>query len=126
MIKAAFIGCGGIAKAHVPGWQEVAAAGDGQVVALCDVSQAGVDALAEALGLTDVAKYTDWEVMLAEQSLDCVDICLPHHLHAPAILAAAAPRRERPVREAAVHEPRRGGGDQRGGGSVGHHPDVRP
>jgi len=90
VIKAAFIGCGGIAKAHVPGWQEVAAAGDGQVVALCDVNQAGVDALAEALGLTDVAKYTDWNQMLAEQELDCVDICLPHHLHAPAILAAAA------------------------------------
>lgn len=90
MLKAAFIGCGGIAHAHVGGWKAVREAGAAGIVALCDVSGENVDKLAADLGLESVAKYSDWQKMLAEQELDAVDICLPHHLHAPAILNAAA------------------------------------
>lgn len=92
MLKAAFIGCGGIAGAHVGGWKAVREAGAAGITALCDVSSENVDKLAKALGLEQVARYTDWQQMLAEQELDAVDICLPHHLHAPAILDAAAKR----------------------------------
>src|SRR5262249_1725208 len=36
--------------------------------------------------------FSDWKGMLREMGdgIDAVDICLPHHLHAPAILDAAA------------------------------------
>jgi predicted dehydrogenase len=33
--------------------------------------------------------YTDFRLMIDEADLDAVDICLPHHLHAEAIMAAA-------------------------------------
>ncbi|MCC7493657.1 MAG: Gfo/Idh/MocA family oxidoreductase [Fimbriimonadaceae bacterium] len=90
MLRTAFIGCGGIANAHVPGWQAVQAAGQAAVVALCDVSDANIDKLAAGLGLEQFARYHDWTALLAQEDLDAVDICLPHHLHAPAILDAAA------------------------------------
>jgi predicted dehydrogenase len=37
-------------------------------------------------------RFADWKKMLAEMGdgIDAVDICLPHHLHAPAIFDAAA------------------------------------
>lgn len=90
MVKVGFIGCGGIANAHAPGWQATAALGTGKVVALCDVSTANLDTLEGNLGLSGTARYSDWNQMLADADLDAVDICLPHHLHAPAILAACA------------------------------------
>jgi predicted dehydrogenase len=37
----------------------------------------------------DAAAYTDFRQMILEAELDAVDICLPHHLHAEAIVAAA-------------------------------------
>src|SRR4029453_10582753 len=37
--------------------------------------------------------YTDYRQMILDADLDAVDICLPHHLHAEAIIAAAAARR---------------------------------
>lgn len=92
MLKAAFIGCGGIARAHAPGWRAVKAAGAAEVVALCDPVEGNVKALAEALALGDgdYVACADWRTMLADIELDAVDICLPHHLHAPAILDCAA------------------------------------
>ena len=36
-----------------------------------------------------VVIYDDYRTMIAEAQLDAVDICLPHHLHAEAIIAAA-------------------------------------
>ena len=37
----------------------------------------------------DAATYTDFRQMILEADLDAVDICLPHYLHAEAIVAAA-------------------------------------
>ena len=37
----------------------------------------------------DAAAYTDFREMIFEAEIDAVDICLPHHLHAEAIVAAA-------------------------------------
>ena len=39
--------------------------------------------------MTTVVIYDDYRTMIAEAHLDAVDICLPHHLHADAIIAAA-------------------------------------
>src|SRR5206468_6018881 len=60
-------------------------------VALCDVSQENLKKRSEQLG-TNPRNFADWKVMLKEMrdEIDAVDICLPHHLHAPAILDSAA------------------------------------
>ena len=50
------------------------------------------------------AIYADLATMLAEADIDAVDICLPHHLHTEAILAAARSRQGDPLRETALHD----------------------
>lgn len=80
------IGCGGIARAHWRGWQALQQQGKVKIVALADP-------VAESVGW--FKKETGCEVGVADfneiydhADLDAVDICLPHHLHAPAIQAA--------------------------------------
>lgn len=79
------IGAGGIAGAHVRGYQ---AASDRIIVAaVADV--ASDNAAKRAAELGGAATYTDYTEMLLTTPVDAVDICLPHHLHADAIVAAA-------------------------------------
>ena len=88
-IRVALIGCGGISGAHVQGFQKHIE--KLRVTALCDINPEALKRRSESLG--GIAKrFTDWKEMLKEagSEIDAVDICLPHHLHAPAILDAAA------------------------------------
>jgi predicted dehydrogenase len=91
-VRVAIVGAGGIAGAHVQGFLKHT--DKLTCVALCDVSEANLKTRGEQLAPTGVAPRTfkDWKVMLKEMAgeIDAVDICLPHHLHAPAILDAAA------------------------------------
>ncbi|HSI85011.1 MAG TPA: Gfo/Idh/MocA family oxidoreductase [Candidatus Methylacidiphilales bacterium] len=92
-LRLALIGSGGISSAHAVG---ILAHSDKiKCVALCDVSEDNLNARAKQLGESEVspiAKYRDWKRMFAEigDSIDAVDICLPHHLHAAAIFDAVA------------------------------------
>ncbi|WP_211746136.1 Gfo/Idh/MocA family oxidoreductase [Paenibacillus sp. Marseille-Q4541] len=74
MLKAAVIGLGDISIIHI---QALQTNPDIKLVALCDID--------ESLGKTfnEVNFYTDYQVMLEKEDLDCVHICLPHHLHYP-------------------------------------------
>ena len=88
-VKLALIGAGGISGAHAGGilkHQDKI-----ECMALCDVSEQNLEARANQLGGSP-ARFQDWKKMLAEMGskIDAVDICLPHHLHAPAIFDAAA------------------------------------
>jgi predicted dehydrogenase len=88
-VRLALIGAGGISGAHANGilkHQDKI-----ECVALCDVSEKNLEARAQQLG-GNPARFQDWKKMLAEKGaeIDAVDICLPHHLHAPAIFDAAA------------------------------------
>ena len=89
VIRVAIIGSGGISGAHGRGLLEYK--DRIQCVALCDISEANLKTRSEQLGGVK-AWYNDWKVMLKEMGpqLDAVLICLPHHLHAAAILDAAA------------------------------------
>lgn len=84
MIRVGLIGGGGIAAAHIRGYQthheKIA------VVAVADAFEETAQRRATELGAT---AYTDYREMIAAEKLDAVDICLPHHLHADAIVAAA-------------------------------------
>ncbi|GAB3612017.1 Gfo/Idh/MocA family protein [Humibacter ginsengisoli] len=86
MIKVGLIGGGGIASAHIHGYQmhsdKIA------VAAVTDAVEETARRRGDELG---VPWFTDYRQMIADPTLalDAVDICLPHHLHAEAIIAAA-------------------------------------
>lgn len=42
----------------------------------------------EHMDFTDVSKYRDLDLLLTDETLDAIDICLPTHLHAPTAIAA--------------------------------------
>jgi predicted dehydrogenase len=83
-IKVGLIGAGGIASAHIKGYREHADRIG--VTAVADAVEQTADERGAELGATP---YTDYRQMLAAEDIDAVDICLPHHLHRDAIVAAA-------------------------------------
>ena len=83
-IKVGVLGGGGILDAHIRGYRAYANAIE--VVAVADVVEETARRRAAEL---DAATYTDFRQMILEADLDAVDICLPHYLHAEAIVAAA-------------------------------------
>jgi len=90
VVRVAIIGPGGISGAHCRGYLKHA--DKVKVVALCDINPEAIRRRRDQLGDQSIAAYDDWKKMLREMGdrIDAVDICLPHHLHAPAILDAAA------------------------------------
>jgi predicted dehydrogenase len=83
-IKVGLMGGGGIVDAHIRGYRAYADAIE--VAAVADVVDQTARSRAAEL---DAAAYTDFREMISVAELDAVDICLPHHLHAEAIVAAA-------------------------------------
>lgn len=83
-IKVGLIGCGGIAGVHLGAYLKL---DDVQVSAVCDVDAAQAQARAELAGGARV--FDSIDALLADGDVDAVDICLPHHLHRDAIVAAA-------------------------------------
>ena len=85
-IKLAIIGCGGIAGAHLDGYQRLAQAGYDKfrIDTLCETNPeklaAFVDRAEKALGYRPIA-FTKVSDMLADARLDAADICLPHAYH---------------------------------------------
>ena len=92
VVRVALIGSGGISAAHARGFLKYGH--KVRCVALCDVSQENLAKRTEQLAPTGVTPrhFSDWKAMLKEMAgeVDAVDICLPHHLHGPAIIDAAA------------------------------------
>lgn len=79
------IGAGGMSESHVRGY--LAARARAKVTAVADIDQDRAKQRAELAG--GAATYSDYRELLASGLVDAVDICLPHHLHADAIVAAA-------------------------------------
>ena len=72
MLKIGVIGLGDISKIHIPAIQSNPYV---ELAAVCDIDPV-------MAGTVDgPAFYTDYLEMLEKESLDCVHICLPHHLH---------------------------------------------
>ena len=84
-IKIGLIGCGGISEVHLNGYLKVAE--QARVVAVCDVSEENAERRSAQAGGAHV--FSNYAELLAEGEIDAVDICLPHHLHKDAIIAAA-------------------------------------
>lgn len=85
MLKVGMIGCGGIARAHVRGWLTLPE--KAEITAVSDVVEASAREMAASVNGATV--YTDYRRLVEDPNVDAVDICLPHHLHKDAIVAAA-------------------------------------
>lgn len=83
-IRVGIIGGGGIASAHIRGYAE--SPDLLTITAIADAFEETATRRGEELG---VPSYTDYTELLANPEVDAVDICLPHHLHREAIIAAA-------------------------------------
>ena len=92
MLKVGIIGAGNIARGvHAPAWNKLR--DRATVVAVSDIDQTGATALAAELTVgtdRDIAIYDDYHDLIRDAEVDVIDICLPHHLHADAILASVA------------------------------------
>ncbi len=86
LLRVGIIGAGNIAGAHIRGYLQ--AAKFARVSAVADVDAERAQRLAERVGNAQV--FPDYRDMIASSLVDAVDICLPHHLHRDAIVAAAA------------------------------------
>jgi predicted dehydrogenase len=82
--KVGLIGAGNIAARHHLGY--LAQRDRIRLVAVADPLPDRAAALVEPW---QAPAYRTYEQMLAEAEIDAVDICLPHHLHAEAIITAA-------------------------------------
>jgi predicted dehydrogenase len=84
-VSIGLIGCGNISRSHLRGY--LAVPDQATVIAVADVDAAASAERAEQAG--GARAFASYERMLDEADVDAVDICLPHHLHADAIIAAA-------------------------------------
>jgi predicted dehydrogenase len=84
-VRIGLIGAGGIAGAHTAGYRR-----NPDTVVFAAIADPVRENAERRRGDDDsVVIYDDYRTMIAEAELDAVDICLPHHLHADAIIAAA-------------------------------------
>ncbi|HEY6738738.1 MAG TPA: Gfo/Idh/MocA family oxidoreductase [Actinopolymorphaceae bacterium] len=84
-VNVGLIGCGGISNPHVNGY--LAIPEKAKVTAVADVVAENANRRAEQLGGAQI--FSDYKEMVKTADIQAVDICLPHHLHADAIVAAA-------------------------------------
>jgi predicted dehydrogenase len=84
-LRVGLIGAGGIATAHLVGYEHHA--DSLKVAAVCERDPLLRERRTREL---DVPGFADYREMLESIELDAVDVCLPHDLHADAVLAAIA------------------------------------
>lgn len=85
-LRVALIGCGGISGAHAAAYGKLGS-GIAKVTATADSARQLAERRAAALGAA--FSTSDYQDAIARDDVDAVDICLPHHLHAEAAIAAA-------------------------------------
>lgn len=83
-VRIGLIGAGGIANAHLAGYAAIP--DRARVTAIAD---AVPETLARRAEETGARAYADFTELVHDPEVDAVDICLPHHLHKAAIVAAA-------------------------------------
>jgi len=84
-MRVGVVGLGWAAGAHIETFKHVEGA---RVTAVCSRRQLDPAALDKTYGLP-LAAYTDYDRMLADDSIDIIDICSPPWLHAEQAIAAA-------------------------------------
>jgi predicted dehydrogenase len=85
-IRIGIVGAGAIVGAHLAGYEM--AADHARVTAIADIDTEAARRQADRAG--DAQVVSDYLELIASPLVDAIDVCLPHRLHAPAIVAAAA------------------------------------
>ena len=88
-VRVAIIGFGGIARSHLKGYQILASEGEPiKLVAVCDINPNQFTALVNINNATDegglsdeIHTYTSVDELIANETFDMADICLPSYLH---------------------------------------------
>lgn len=83
-VRIGIIGCGFIAGVHA---RVLVENPNVELVAVCDLAEDRARSLAGKYGAKN--HYTDFHEMLERESIDAVEILLPHHLHVEVTVAAA-------------------------------------
>ena len=86
-IRVGIAGAGGIARQHAIAWQENEHRG--RLVALADISPQRARIIADQYSGGSAQVYDTVDGLIADPEVDVIDICLPHDLHADAIVTAA-------------------------------------
>src|SRR5580700_8795890 len=82
-VRIGIVGTGGIAYMHEAGYTEL---GDlCEIVAVCDIDEEAARNRAEPY---QAKVYTDYHDLVADTSVDMVDVTVPHRWHYPVALAA--------------------------------------
>ena len=86
VLRGAMLGTGSIAIHHMRAWQAIPHV---DMVALANRTKPRAEALAVETGLESARIYSDYHELLAEETLDFVDIATAPHIHREQVLAAA-------------------------------------
>lgn len=84
-LNVGIVGLGWVAGAHISAFNKMANA---KVTAVCSRRELNEAQLAVEYGTT-LKAYRDYEALLADPSIDVIDICTPHPFHAEQAIAAA-------------------------------------
>jgi predicted dehydrogenase len=79
-LKIGIIGCGTISSTHIWAIEETEGI---ELAALCDINR---KSLIKTQNGRDCLLFDDWKSMVKSPEIDAVAICLPHYLHAPALI----------------------------------------
>jgi len=86
-LRVGILGSGNIARQHAIGWS--AYPGRARIAAFADVAVDRAQAMSQTHTSGAAKVYDSRDALLADPDIDVIDICLPHHLHTDAIIAAA-------------------------------------
>lgn len=86
-LRVGILGAGGIANAHGTGWS--AYPGKAEIAVFADLFTDRAQHLSERYTSGKAKVYGSADELFADESIDVVDICLPHHLHTDAVIGAA-------------------------------------
>lgn len=84
-IGVGIVGCGRISDLHELGYRD---RDDARIVATCDTNRKRAQQKAKDWGADQA--YKDFQEMLANPEIDLVELLVPHHLHKPMTIEAAA------------------------------------
>ena len=120
-VRVGIIGSGFEADIHAASFQIMPE--EAEVVAVASPTPGHAEALAQRYRIPRV--FHDYREMLRQDDIEMVTITAPNYLHAQMTDRCSAVRKARGVREAAVHDARRGRPDDRRLPAAGRVADVR-
>lgn len=86
-LRVGIVGSGGIAYQHALGWNTFPHTA--QIAAIAEIDAERARAFSERHTDGAAKVFASLDEMLANEDLDVIDICLPHHLHTEAVITSA-------------------------------------